>query len=74
MITIELPTEIEESLGKLAEENGMSTEKCIEQAILQYIEDCHDVRLAEAALTEFYASGEKAIPIEEVIKEYGLAR
>jgi RHH-type rel operon transcriptional repressor/antitoxin RelB len=35
-------------------------------------EDIEDVYLAEAALERFRASGEKAVSLEAVMKEYGL--
>jgi RHH-type transcriptional regulator, rel operon repressor / antitoxin RelB len=42
------------------------------EAILRYVEDMEDAYIAEKRLDEFYAAGEKAIPLEEVLKRYGL--
>ncbi len=38
------------------------------------IDDLEDAYLAEAAYERFKASGEKAIPLEDVMQEYGMER
>jgi RHH-type transcriptional regulator, rel operon repressor / antitoxin RelB len=72
MVTIRLSSEIEAELIVAAKRTGQSKTALARQAILNYLEDMEDADMAERALDEFYASGEKAIPLEEVLKRYGM--
>ena len=72
MLAIRLPLDIEERLADLAKKSGRTKSFYARQAILNYLEDMEDAILGEKRLAEFEASGEKAIPIEEVMREYGL--
>lgn len=42
------------------------------EAVLDWLEDLTDIRLAEAALEEIRAGRMKTIPLEQVMKDYGL--
>lgn len=44
----------------------------VKQAVLHHLEDLEDYFMAEKASEDFRAGGEKAIPLEEVMREYGL--
>ena len=72
MLAISLPAELEERLERIAKETCQTAELCARRVILDHLEDLEDAEAAEKALDEFYASGEKAIPLEEVMKLYGL--
>jgi RHH-type transcriptional regulator, rel operon repressor / antitoxin RelB len=72
MLAIRLPPEIEKQLERLAKKTGRTKTFYARQAILTYLEDLEDAALAEKRLDEFYKSGEKAIPLEEVLKKYGM--
>ena len=72
MLAIRLPEEIETRLTSLAQKTGRTKTYYAREAILIHLEDLEDAYLAEAAYLDFKASGEKAIPLEEVMKEYGL--
>jgi len=72
MLAIRLPAEIEERLERLAKATGRTKTFYARKAILTYIEDLEDAYLAEKALDDVHASGEKAIPLEEVKRRYGL--
>lgn len=72
MLAIRLPAEIEERLERLARATGRTKTFYAREAILTYLEDLEDAEAAEKALDEFYASGEKAIPFEEILKRYGM--
>lgn len=72
MLAIRLPPEIEAELAALAKRTGRTKTFYARQAILNYLEDLEDARIAEKALDEFYRSGERAIPLAEVMKEFGL--
>ena len=72
MLAIRLPAEIEKRLERLAKETGRTKTFYARQAILNYMEDLEDAEDAEKAIEEFEKSGEKTIPLAEVVKKYGL--
>lgn len=72
MLTITLPEEVDHQLGALAKATGRTKTDYAREAILAHLEDVEDAHIAEAAYLHFKASGEKGIPLEEVMKEYGL--
>ncbi|MDL2275785.1 DUF6290 family protein [Desulfosarcina sp. OttesenSCG-928-G10] len=72
MLTIHLPAEIETRLTILAKATSRPKSFYVREALERSLDDIEDVYLAEAALERFRASGEKAIPLEAVMKEYGL--
>jgi RHH-type transcriptional regulator, rel operon repressor / antitoxin RelB len=72
MLAIRLPKDIDDRLARLAQETGRTKTFYARQAILSLIEDLEDAYIAEKAWKEFKASGEAAIPMEEVMKKYGL--
>jgi RHH-type transcriptional regulator, rel operon repressor / antitoxin RelB len=69
MLAIRLPPEIDAELVALVKRTGRTKTSHAREAILRYLEDMED---AEKRLDEFYASGEKAIPLAEVLKRYGM--
>jgi RHH-type transcriptional regulator, rel operon repressor / antitoxin RelB len=72
MLAIRLPAEIEERLDRLAAATGRTKTFYARKAILAYLEDLEDAYLAERALDDHHASKETAIPLDEVMKRYGL--
>ena len=72
MLAIRLPQEIETRLDALAKATGRTKTYYAREAILTHLENLEDTYLAEAALERFRASEENAVPIEEVMREYGL--
>lgn len=72
MLAIRLPKEIEERLEALAAATGRTKTFYARQAILEYIDDLEDLYLAEQRLADIRAGRTKTIPLEEVMKEYGL--
>ncbi len=72
MLAIRLPPEIEKRLQRLAKKTGRTKTHYAREAILKHLEDLEDSALAEMRLREFYESGEKAIPLEEVMKRFGI--
>jgi len=71
-ISIRLPAEIELRLKNLAELTGRSKTYYVTEAILEHLDDLEDIYLAEQRLEDFRAGRSKAIPLEDVMKEYGL--
>ena len=72
MLTIELPTELENRLDALAQATGRSKSDYITEAILEYLEDLADLHLAEQRLREIQNSKSKTVPLEEILKRYGM--
>lgn len=71
-ISIRLPDEIEARLKRLAISTGRSKTFYITEAILQHLDDLEDVFLAEQRLLDIRAGRTKTIPLEEVMKHYGM--
>lgn len=72
MLTIRLPDEIESRLNTLANVTKRPKSFYVREALERSLEDIEDIYLAEAALEQFRASGEKAIPLEELECRLGL--
>ena len=72
MLTIELPTELENRLDALAQATGRSKSDYVTEAILEYLEDLADLHLAEQRLRDIQNGKSKPVPLEEVLKRYGM--
>ncbi len=72
MLAIRLDPKIEKRLAALAKKTGRTKTFYAREAILKHLEDLEDAALAEKRLDAFYKSGEKAVPLEAVLKKYGL--
>jgi RHH-type transcriptional regulator, rel operon repressor / antitoxin RelB len=69
MLALRLPPDIEKRLTALAKKTGRSKSFYAREAILTHLEDLEDLYQAQKALEE----GGEPIPLEDVMKEYGLA-
>ena len=72
MLAIRLPTEIEDRLEALAKATGRSKTFYARQAILEHLDDLEDVYLAEQRLIDIRLGKTQTIPLEDVMKRYGL--
>ena len=72
MLTIELPTELENRLDALAQATGRTKSDYVTEAILEYLEDLADLHLAEQRLRDIQNGKSKTVPLEEVLKRYGM--
>ena len=72
MLAIRLPTEIEDRLEALAKATGRSKTFYARQAILEHLDDLEDVYLAEQRLMDIRSGKTQTIPLEDVMKRYGL--
>lgn len=70
--SIRLPHEIEDRLEKLSMQTGRSKSFYVKEAILEHLDDIEDIYLAEKRLEDIRAGRAKTIPLEEVMKEYGM--
>jgi RHH-type transcriptional regulator, rel operon repressor / antitoxin RelB len=71
-ITIHLSPEHEARIDELAAKAGRTRDSYLCRLIEEHLDDIEDAYLADQALAEFRASGEKAIPAEELWKSLGL--
>lgn len=72
MLAIRLPAEIESRLDALAAATGRSKTFYAREAILTHLDDLEDLYLAEQHLVDLRAGKAKAVPLDEVMAEYGL--
>jgi RHH-type rel operon transcriptional repressor/antitoxin RelB len=72
MLAIRLPSEIEDRLEALAKATGRSKTFYARQAILEHLDDLEDVYLAEQRLIDIRSGKTQTIPLEDVMKRYGL--
>ena len=72
MLAIRLPNNIEKRLDRLAKRTGRTKTYYAREAILQHLEDLEDVYLAEKRLAEIRAGRVRTIPLETVMRRYGL--
>jgi len=73
MLAIRLPKEIEERLEALARATGRTKTFYARQAILEYLDDLEDWYLAEQRLTDIRRGKTQTVPLEDIMKRYGLA-
>lgn len=69
-ITISLPQELEAVLAEMVRESGSTAEEITLSALLERLEDFEDVKIAEERLRNPEGPN---LPIEEVMRKYGLA-
>jgi RHH-type rel operon transcriptional repressor/antitoxin RelB len=72
MLAIRLPEKIEKRLGRLAKRTGRTKTYYAREAILQYLDDLEDIYLAEKELAAIRLGRSRPIPIEKIIRRYGL--
>jgi RHH-type rel operon transcriptional repressor/antitoxin RelB len=72
MLAIRLPEKIEKRLGRLAKRTGRTKTYYAREAILQYLDDLEDIYLAEKELADVRSGRSRPIPIEKIMRRYGL--
>ena len=72
-VSLRLPKDVEGRLQALAAITGRSKTFYMLEAIKQHLDDLEDVYLAERELEAVRSGKSKAVPLEEVMKQYGLA-
>lgn len=70
--SIRLPEAIEARLQHLAIQTGRSKKFYVMQAIEHQLDDLEDIYLAEQRLIDHRAGKTQAVPLEDVMKRYGL--
>lgn len=72
MLAVRLPAEVETRLDNLARTTGRTKSYYAREAILEHLDDLEDLYLAESRLLDIRAGRSKTIPLEEVMKQYGM--
>ena len=73
MLAIRLPKEIELRLDFLAKATGRTKTFYAREAILAYLEDLEDIYLADKSMKALKSGKVKAIPLDQVERNLGLA-
>jgi RHH-type rel operon transcriptional repressor/antitoxin RelB len=71
-LSIRLPDDIEARLDNLAALTGRSKTYYATEAICEHIGDMEDLYLAERELEAIRAGESQTVPLEEVMKRYGM--
>lgn len=72
MLALRLPPDIEARLDQLAKRTGRSKSFYAREAILEHLDDLEDTYLAERELEEVRAGRSTTIPLDEILRTYGL--
>jgi len=72
-LSIRLPGDVEDRLKTLAALTGRTKSFYITEAICEHIDDLEDLYLAERELEAIRAGKSETVPLEEVMKRYGMA-
>lgn len=71
-VSLRLPEDLANRLTHLAEQTGRSKTYYILEAVREHIDDLEDLYLAEKRLEKNRLGKSKSIPLEDVMKRYGL--
>lgn len=71
-IAYRLAEEASQRLQRLAEVTGRSKASYMIKAIAKYLDDLEDLQLAEQRLIDSRAGASPAVPLEDVMKRYGM--
>lgn len=71
-VSLRLPDEITQRLEKLAALTGRSKTFYMIEAIREHLDDLEDLYLAEQRLIDIRAGKTQTVPLEDVMKRYGL--
>lgn len=72
MLAIRLPAEVESRLEALAQTTGRTKTFYAREAILKHLNDLEDLYLAEQRLIDIRAGKIHPVPLEEMMKRYGM--
>ncbi len=71
-VSLRLPDEISQRLQKLADLTGRSKTFYMIEAIRAHLDNLEDLYLAEQRLIDIRAGKSQVMPLEEVMRRYGL--
>jgi RHH-type rel operon transcriptional repressor/antitoxin RelB len=70
--SIRLPDEIEKRLKNLSVKTGRRKSFYVKEAILEHLDDIEDIYLAEKRLERINSGRTQTIPLQEIMKQYGM--
>jgi RHH-type transcriptional regulator, rel operon repressor / antitoxin RelB len=73
MLALRLTPDIEKRLEALAKATGRTKTYYAREAILEHLDDLEDLYLAEQEVLNIRTGRSTTLPLEEVMKQYGLA-
>ena len=71
-VSLRLPDDVARRLQQLAKVTGRSKTLYIVEAIREHLDDLEDLYLAEQRLIDLRAGRSQAVPLEDVMKRYGV--
>lgn len=71
-VSLRLPEDVSSRLQHLAQATGRSKTFYMVEAICKHIDDMEDLYLAERELEAIRAGKSQTVPLEEVMKRYGM--
>lgn len=71
-VSLRLPDDIQNRLQRLAQLTGRSKSSYMIEAIREHLDDLEDLYLAEQRLADIRSGKTQTIPLENVMKRYGL--
>lgn len=71
-VSIRLPDDVSMRLQDLAQRTGRSKTFYMIEAICEHIDDLEDLYLAERELEAIRAGKSQTVPLEDVMKRYGM--
>lgn len=73
-VSLRLPEDVSSRLQNLAESTGRTKTFYMIEAIREHLDDLEDLFLAEKRLVAIRSGKSKTVPIENLMKRYGLDR
>ena len=72
IVSLRLPDDVAQRLQRLADRTGRSRSFYMIEAITEHLDDLEDLHLAEQRLIDLRAGVSAAIPLDDVMKQYGM--
>lgn len=71
-VAVQLPADAVHRLARLAAQSGRSQSEYISDAVLEHLADEEAFRIAEQRLRELESGESDSVPLDAVMKEYGV--
>ncbi|MCY4511237.1 MAG: TraY domain-containing protein [Acidobacteria bacterium] len=71
-VSLRLPDDVSRRLQQLADRTGRSKTFYMIEAIQEHLDDLEDLYIAEQRLLDLRAGKSRALPLDEVMKQYGM--
>lgn len=73
MLALRLPVDVEMRLSKLAKKTGRTKTFYAIEAIVEKIDDLEDIYLADQRLSDLRAGRSSTVPLDQLLRDNGLA-